>query len=246
MDFFANGLCVHCHLVKNELSTFGDFHETTEAFWQSADKGLQSDIDTILAKNPESDHNEIVESYGWEMHLNQSRYPDLHRKALIISIYAYVEDQLNGLCQILEESLEGAISLKDLAGRGTERAFKFLSKVALFNLGEIKTMAFVKHTNLLRNALAHEGGLLPGQPNHLLNKLIADSPDLHGEPGDKVRIDSDFVRRLIETLEAFFSELDTQIQAFMKRFDAAQQHAAPDGPPSAASPLRQGPGERER
>lgn len=224
VDFFENGLCYHCHLVKNELAVFRDYHCATEALWQRADKELQAQIDEILARHPESDHDDLIESHGWELHLNQSRYPDLHRDALVVSICAYIEDQLNGLCRILEESLKSKIGIRDLEGKGVSRALTFLSKVALFDLEKSKTRAFVVNTYNLRNVLVHRGGTLYelSSDNKGLSKFVSENDGLTGKPGQKVRIDSSFVQTLLGKLEHFFDEIDDQVKKFMKEFGKAK------------------------
>lgn len=226
VDFFENGLCYHCHLVKSELDVFRDYHYATEALWQRADKELQAQIDKVLARHPESDHADLIESHGWELHLNQSRYPDLHRDALIVSICAYVEDQLNGLCRIIEESMESKIGLSDLAGQGVGRALTFLSKVASFDLEKSKTRAFVVNTYSLRNVLVHRGGILHELSNDKkkksLSKFVSENEGLSGKPGQKVHIYSSFVQTLLGKLEHFFDEIDDQVKKFMKEFGKAK------------------------
>lgn len=217
MDYFQNGLCFYCHLVKSELLTYSDFHSKTELSWKREDEVLQSELASILEKYPEVEHQEIVESHAWDLHLNQSRYPDIHRNALVIAIYAFLEDQLNGLCETLGEALNSPIRLADLHGQGIERALLFLSKVAQFDLGAVPTLSFVRHVNRLRNKLVHASGVLPDDPADGLNLFVKTTPGLRGEPGGRVHINSDFNGYLTARLTDFFEELDGQVKTFMTR-----------------------------
>jgi hypothetical protein len=127
VDFFENGLCFYCHLAKNELLLYSDFHSKTESLWKQKDELLQEELKSILDKYPEAKHQDIVESHAWDLHLNQYKYPDIHRTALVIAIYVFIEDQLNGLCETLGESLDSQLRLADLTGQGIERALLSVS-----------------------------------------------------------------------------------------------------------------------
>jgi len=229
VDFFENGLCFYCHLAKNELLTYSDFHSKAELSWKQKDELLQKELESILKKYPEADHQDIVESHGWDLHINQYKYPDIHRTALVIAIYVFIEDQLNGFCETLGESLDSRLQLADLNGKGIERALLYLSKIALFDLGAIPSLSFVRYVHKLRNKMVHAGGILPIDPADKLNVFVKDTLGLRGEPGGRVHIDSEFIDHLTGRLVSFFDELDKQVQQFMAR---AQQATQADGPAS--------------
>ncbi|BBA31996.1 uncharacterized protein sS8_0026 [Methylocaldum marinum] len=225
VDFFENGLCFYCHLAKNELLTYSNFHSRAEASWKQQDELLQEELASILEKYPEPDQQDIVDSYGWDLHLNQYKYPDIHRTALVIAIYIFLEDQLNGLCETLCESLDTRLRLSDLNGQGIERALLFLSKIALFDLGCVPSLSFIRDVNRLRNKMVHAGGVLADDPNDKLNVFVQSTNGLRGEPGGRVHIGSEFINNLIDRLVRFFDELDGQVQEFIAR---AQQGTAAD------------------
>lgn len=228
IDFFQNGLCFYCDLAKNELIAYAEFHSETELLWKQKDELLQKEIDSILKKYPTADHDDIVESYGWNLHLNQIKYPDIHRTALVIAIYVFLEDQLNGLCETLGEAVNTKLRLTDLAGQGIERAFLFLSKVGSFDLGAVPSLSFVKNVSKLRNRMVHAGGILSQDSNDRLNAFVWDTHGLSGEPGRRVQIDADFIHELTNGLVTFFDELDGQVQHFIS-LASARTGAQADG-----------------
>jgi len=217
VDFFENGLCFYCHLAKSELLEYSDFHAKTELLWNQQDERVQKELESVLGKYPDSDRQDIIESYGWDLHLNQYKYPEIHRTALVVAIYVFVEDQLNGLCETLGESLNTGLRHTDLSGKGIERALLFLSKIALFNKDAIPTLMFVRDVNKLRNKIVHAGGILPSAQADKLNIFVKSTLGLRGEPGARVHIGSDFIDHLINRLISFFDELDEQVQQFIKR-----------------------------
>lgn len=215
VDFFANGLCFYCHVAKNELIEYQNIHAQIECLWKSEDEKIQAQVQDLLQRYPDSEEQEIVESYAWEMHLNQFLYPDINRSSLLVTLYTFLEQQLNGLCEILSESLGAPIRVEDLSGKGVERALLFLRKVALFDLGRVSSLSFVKGLNRLRNRIVHAGGLLPLNPQDKLNKFVVATPGLHGEPGAYVKLTPEFIDCLINRLTQLFDELDKQVQQFI-------------------------------
>jgi hypothetical protein len=219
-DFFENGLSFYCHLAKQELHEYIVFHTETERSWQEKDRQLQTQLESILEKYPASDHHEIVESHGWELHLNQYRYPDIHRTALVVALFIFLEDQLNGLCQTIGESIDSKVSLRDVRGQGTERALTYLAKVAEFEFGAVPSLGFVRDVRRLRNQLVHAGGILPDGENDTLNRFVRDQEGLSGHPGQRVRVSASFIEELAVRLVEFFDQLDGQVQHFMRRVSA--------------------------
>lgn len=214
--FFINGLCLHCNLAQDELKNFEHFHSETETAWKRKDDNLQSELDETLKKYPEEHHQDIVESHGWELHLNQSKYPSMHRESILITLYNFLENQLNQLCKIISESIDSDIKLKDLYGQGINRAFLYLSKVANFDLTKMGgELSNIKSVNLLRNQIVHNGGFLPEEPAHKLNKFISQQSNLAGSPGNTIIIRAEFINEFIEKLSDFFEKLDIEVQKFM-------------------------------
>ncbi len=162
IDYFVNGLCTHCHDVKNELIEFNQFHFATETAWQKEDNTLAGAIDDLIKKYPEARTHDIAASYAWDSHLNQVKYPAIHRESLDITIFNFFENQLNGLCQILSGCVESKVELKHLNGKGIERARLYLTKVVDFDLSNLNPeWSYIKSVNELRNQIVHNGGLLP-------------------------------------------------------------------------------------
>jgi hypothetical protein len=225
IDFFETGLCFYCHLTKNELREYQEFHQKTEESWKGSDAKIRDQINELINKHPDANETDIVESYAWDLHLSQSKYPDIHRNSLVISLYIFLEQQLNGLCEIISESLKTKVVLRDIAGQGVERSLLFLKKVACFDLGKLPSLAFIKGFNRLRNTLVHADGRLPGTADDKLNKFLRASKGLRGNPSEYVSLSPEFVDYSIGRLIEFFDELDSQTQEFMQRI---QQLAAAD------------------
>ena len=140
----------------------------------------------------------------------------------MVATYIFLEDQLNGLCQTLQESITTRLKLRDINGKGVERAFLFLSKVVGFDLGRISSKSFVNNVNKLRNRIVHARGILPDDQKDSLNKFVERTKGLWGDPGRRVNIASEFIEDLIDQLISLFDEIDIQVQEFISNFNTQQ------------------------
>ena len=221
VDFFGNGLCIHCHIAKNELMDLSVFNEQTEGAWKSKDDNLQEEINGILEKYPEKSHNDIVENYSWDLHLNQYKYPILHRESLIITIFNFLERQLNSLCSIFYESVDSDLQLKEIYGQGVERALLYLTKVAKIDFSSFGSeLPVIKGVNLVRNSIVHNGGHLPVDPKSKVNKFLTTCDYLSGVEGGRLNIHPEFIEYFISVLTEFFEKLDHEIQKHIQAYNA--------------------------
>ncbi|MHC5129073.1 hypothetical protein ACYST8_23820 [Pseudomonas inefficax] len=221
VDFFENGLCLHCHLAKNEVIELLAFNDKAEDAWRLRNANLQEELEVIFSKYPVEKHEDIVDSYAWDLHLNQYKYPALHRESLLITIFSFLEHQLNSLCEILQQSVGGSLKLGDLYGSGVERALLYLSKVAEVDLSSFGAeLPRIKGVNLVRNILVHNGGVLPSDSNAKVNKFIEQSAGISAGGGGRVFIGSEFIPGFIRTLIDFFERLDGEMQEHIRNHPA--------------------------
>ena len=223
IDFFTNGLCSHCHSARNEIMEFEWFHKATESSWEERNKNIESKMDELISKNPEDTHD-IVEHFSLDLHENQEKYPSIHRESLVITIYNFLESDLNKLCDILSQSVQSNIKLKDIKGMGIERAFLYLSKVGGIDFSNMgMTLPYIKSANKLRNSIVHNGGVLPDDSNNTFLVFVSSSKYLEGASGRHVRIKSGFITEFISVLIQFFNELDIEVQSHIKLFMDADE-----------------------
>lgn len=217
VDFFENGLCLHCNLAKHELMDFKHFDVETEKNWKKNDTKLQKEIEVILDKYPQEHHEDIIQSYSWDLYINQSKFPSIHRESLVITMYNFFEDQLNRLCEIFAESIECRLKLKDLHGQGIERAFLFLTKAVGIDFSTMgKEWPYIKSVNSLRNQIVHNGGILPSEVDNKLNQFVEKNTHLSGSAGNSVQLHDGFIQELITIQIEFFDKLDNEVQKFIQ------------------------------
>ncbi len=81
-------------------------------------------------------------------------------------MYGYFEKLLNDLCREQRDAKQLSLSLKDLSGKGIERAKNYLLKVVgvekSFTTPEWQSIEAI---GVLRNAIAHRDGFVDYEPN---------------------------------------------------------------------------------
>jgi len=220
-DYFKDGLCMHCQWAREVLQDFRYFHTETEGSWVNKDSQLQNKINEELKKQPLKYQQQIIESYSFDLHQFQNQFPNIHRESLIITIYNFLEKQLNTLCKILSKYFENSVKLNELNGKGVRRAFLYLSKIANLDSTKFKNeKEYIINVNRLRNQIVHNGGDLPQNSNDPLNVFIENNKYLYGSPNEQVSLDADFIYELVDTLTSFFEKLDCEIQMFITKINS--------------------------
>lgn len=219
VDFFKNGLCIHCYLAKNELQDFAYFNTQVESFWKAEENMLEVRLSKLLEQYPEEHHSEIIESHSWDIHQSQNKYPGVHRESLIITIFNFLEQELNSLCEIFYESIDSELRIKDINGKGVERALTFLKKVVKIDFSSFGyEMPIIKGVNQIRNIIVHNGGILPHDINAKANQFIKSTENLAGNPGHAITIAPEFIGFFINVLLNFFERLESEVQSHIQSY----------------------------
>jgi len=187
---------------------------------EKKDHALQGELSEMFSRYPKKEHDEIMDGFSWDLHLNQNKYPHLHRESLIITVFNFLEHQLNSLCHIFYESIDSCLKVKDIKGQGVERALTFLSKVAKVDFSRFgPEMLMIKGVNSLRNVIVHNGGYLPKNTDAKVNDFVKKERHLSGVEGAGISIDPEFIGSFIDTLLSFFKKLDVEIQKHIQEFN---------------------------
>jgi len=125
------------------------------------------------------------------------------------------------LCEIFSECVNSNIKLKDLKGKGIERALLYLSKVPSIDLsGMGRELPYIKNVNALRNQIVHNGAFLPENSEHKATKFVPQNPNLSGEAGGKISLHLGFIGEMIKVLIDFFEKLGNEVQTFINKYNA--------------------------
>jgi len=218
VDFFQNGLYFICHTARSELAEFREFNAAIEEMWRQRDDDLQSRVDGLLTRYSPNVHREIIEAYAEELHQNQHKFPQIHRESVLITLYSFLESQMNDLCDIIADSIDSQVRYTHLKGKGVNRALNFLVRVARFDLSSMGSeWLFIKRVNQLRDLIVHNAGILRDDPK--LNAFVSSNKNVWGEPGSHIRLGAGFIDEFISNLDCFFEKIDREVQRFILTVD---------------------------
>jgi hypothetical protein len=137
------------------------------------------------------------------------RFSNLLRTSFFVSLYSYLENQVNNECQrSKQENPQIKISLSDIRGRGIIRAKIYLVKVldTSFPFGKDPTWESIQWLNEVRNCIVHSEGRVSDK----LKKHDVDHPFLHYEMffGNEVLVlDEGFCENAISVINSFLQSM---------------------------------------
>ncbi len=224
---FTFDLLSQVHSAIQDLSLYLQFSSEVEALLEKKDIDLQDYIESQLKQIPEVNHGDFVENYGWDLHQYQMLFPSMHRQSMFITLYNFLEHQLNETCRGIGDELESRLRLRDLRGSGIERAFLFLKLVPEFQFEKInEALSFIKNANRLRNIVVHNGGILPSEEDEEVNRFVIAQASLYGGPGREIVFRKEFVPLFTENVRTLFREIESEMQRWMdehwRKDDSAQ------------------------
>src|ERR1700682_1451423 len=140
-------------------------------------------------------------------------FPQYHRRASFLMLFAMFEDDLNELCRSVAAERKLTRPLEKTRGRGIERAKAWLAKVAQLDLGPIdKEWKKITQFRDLRNVLIHAAGFLEqGNPQHesvrTFTHVKSSGLQSRRYARTEVILTSEFLPMVLDTFEAFYKSL---------------------------------------
>lgn len=208
--------------------------ELLNSYIQNIEKQVKISIDNfhkeketiILEEYPEENYARIISVHDglndetWHLPTIFLEYfPNLQRKSAFVSLYGFLENELDKLCVLFKSTENFKIDLKDINGSGIERATKYLEKVAeVCTKKHLIEWAKIRRIQKIRNLIVHNGGKLvdiEGKIREQELKIINDEVLLDGE--DEVFIKEGFLDYVLTTFDLYFKQIDDSIQDKIKK-----------------------------
>jgi hypothetical protein len=157
-----------------------------------------------------------LDSLTWDLEtIFKEHFPNIQRRAALITLFSYLENELDKLCVLFQETEKYSINLNDISGKGAERSTLYLEKVCgLSNCKKIKQWSLIKDIQKIRNIITHNNGKLTdlnGKKRENEIKIISNSKYLSGET--EVLILETYLPYVLHTFDNYFSELDKEINS---------------------------------
>ena len=141
-------------------------------------------------------------------------FPTLQRRSAFLSLYGFLEHELDKLCILFKETGNYLIELKDLKDLGIERSITFLSKVANLPIdkGNDKWEK-IKSIQKIRNLIVHNDGKLidiNGNPRVKELEIVKKNEFLEGNT--EIQIKDGFLAYVLGRFDDLFKYIDNLIK----------------------------------
>lgn len=150
------------------ITSFANYINEMEDFLSSQLRELEEQLEHDT-KNVDSEEAQYIFEYQYEdqIYYLREEFPNILRRSFIISIYSFLEQELNRICLHLEKNNKFEITLENLTNdNGIFNAYKFLSEIAKVNVNSVdyEWKKIIK-INKIRNHFVHNG-------DDILNKVM--------------------------------------------------------------------------
>lgn len=213
---FSFDLLTDVHWMAQDVNQYLVFSSEVEVSLTRSLERMAAAIDKRMEGMSKGDRQEFFESHAHDLHQYGALFPGMHRESMLITLYNYLEHNLNVVSVGVEKEIGTNIQLKHLRDRGIVRALLFLDRVAGFDLSAIDAdLSFIRNTNKLRNIVVHNGGVLPTSANHAVNLFVNAQDSLAGRPDHPVTIGKEFPALFAEKIRSLFKEIGNAMQRYM-------------------------------
>ena len=197
----------HVAYFLHRLRGFRSYVQFSEKDWE----------DTLASYNRSLEDDKLnITRFGgrrdqWANLANE--FPQYHRKASFLMIFAMLEDDLTEFCRSIAAEQTLAASVSTAPGRGIERAKCYLTKMAGFPFpASTPEWQHIKLLSDVRNVLIHAAGYLePANAQHERVREVASAPSsgllLHHHARVQISLEPAFLPTVITTLERFYERL---------------------------------------
>jgi hypothetical protein len=149
----------------------------------------------------------------------RDHFPNIQRRAALITLFSFLESELDKLCLLFQKTNEYPVSLKDLNGNGIERSSLYLEKVCdLKDCRNLPDWLPLKDIQKIRNIVVHNDGKLydlNNNPRETEIKIVKKSDHLTEEYEGVILKDS-YLLFVLNSFTRYFTDLDRLIKSVNK------------------------------
>lgn len=213
--------------VAHEVDLLRNYVQDVE---EQVDRGIEGFRNGKVAREVEDRFGgdpQFVTSYRdleddmWDLGtVFEDYFPNLQRGSAAVTLFAFLENELNNLCHLLHKIDGTKVSLKDLYGDGVERASNYLELVAGVDPQKnTPSWQEIKGIQLFRNSWVHAVGRLPKKTPGEKTKLaqyIEKTPLLE-LAGRDIKIKQGYIGHMLGTFDEYFQMLHQGVKAKYQR-----------------------------
>lgn len=206
--------------VVGEIEIFDSFVEKLEKKIAEELDTFEDDIEELEFEYPDgSDFGQIVrvkdglDDISWSLEaVFLDYFPNLQRKAHVISLFSFFESSLKELCLRYQTEIQAKVTFTDLAGRGVSKYRAYLDKVVGLEFDKVN-QRWDQITNIkkVRNKIVHNEGKVSDEEK-ALRQFIESNKYLELRNNNEVNILPGFLTHMLRVMEEFVYDVDKLVE----------------------------------
>jgi hypothetical protein len=151
-----------------------------------------------------------LDNDSWDLQeIFEEYFPSLQRRSALLTIWAFLEHELNALCSLYQLEKGFQLTFSDLSGKGIDRSAAYLEKVAgLHGLKDSPEWNDLKAIQNIRNLIAHNDGRLRDPLGKPKDAILRDMNKLGFLSGQhELRLAEGFLSKVVDVCESYFKRI---------------------------------------
>jgi hypothetical protein len=153
---------------------------------------------------------------SWDLDgIFEEYFPSLQRRSAFLTLWGFLEHQLDELCLFYQSEKGFGLSFMDLSGQGIDRSTNYLEKVAgLKDLKASQEWNVLKTLQRIRNGITHYDGKLRDNLGNPKSGILSDMKTVGFLSGDdQIVVGEGFLSKVVNTCDDYFKLIEKAIYA---------------------------------
>jgi hypothetical protein len=186
------------------------------SFVSGIEKQAAESVADYKAIQHTADGHQGLDRESWNLeNIFEEYFPSLQRRSAFLTVWSFLEHQLDRLCLLYQSEGKFGLSFMDLSGQGIDRSTSYLEKVArLQGLKASEEWNVLKTLQRIRNLFVHSDGKLQDHQGKPKDGIIADMKKIGFLSGDdEIVIAEGFLSHVIHTCNNYFRLIEKAVYA---------------------------------
>lgn len=186
------------------------------SFVDGIEKQAADTIKSYKATKCPAEGHQGLDRESWDLNdIFEEYFPSLQRRSAFLTVWGYLEHQLDQLCLFYQSEKKFRLSFVDLSGQGIDRSTGYLEKVAgLQGLKASEEWGLLKTLQRIRNVIAHDDGKLRDRRGKSKDEIIADMKKVGFLTGnEEIVVAEGFLSQVVHTCNNYFKLIEKAIYA---------------------------------
>ncbi len=162
------------------------------------------------------DHYAGLESMSWNLDdLFKDHFPNLQRKSAFLTLYAFLEYELDRLANQLRIESKLVVQPSDLSGQGVFRSLSYMEKVVVLDIDKAEVWGKIARLNELRNLIVHNDGNIVDNVGGLKSKAVKALNQLRPhvvQVDNEVKLKPTFLNYVLNSFDKLFQYLNKAVE----------------------------------